>query len=263
MAQLSPPDMRLPIQYALTWPERWEGISPRIDWSSRMSLEFSPPDLDAFPALGLGYEVARRGGTCGAVLNAANEVAVERFLAAQLRFTDIPRLCRSVLEAHDFDSSPSLSELLEMDQWTRAEARSWRAESVNMLATLDSGFLLLAAFNLSLPSSARRAAFWLVLVGIGLVIFFHELGHFAVAKWCDVFVERFSIGFGPIFVEPQVRRDRIRPLRDPIRRLRQDARPGRHGSQPAHQRRNRQGSAVVFGQERRPANGDHFRRRHA
>ena len=129
VAQLSPPDMRLPIQYALTWPERWEGISPRVNWSSTMSLEFAPPDLEAFPALGLGYEVARRGGTCGAVLNAANEVAVERFLAGQLRFTDIPRLCRAVLEAHQFDPSPSLSQLLEMDQWTRAEARAWRAES--------------------------------------------------------------------------------------------------------------------------------------
>jgi 1-deoxy-D-xylulose-5-phosphate reductoisomerase len=128
VAQLSPPDMRLPIQYALTWPERWEGISPRINWSKAMSLEFTPPDLEAFPALGLGYEVARRGGTCGAVLNAANEIAVERFLAGQLRFTDIPRLCRAVLEAHDFDPSPSLSQLLEMDQWTRAEARAWRAE---------------------------------------------------------------------------------------------------------------------------------------
>jgi 1-deoxy-D-xylulose-5-phosphate reductoisomerase len=128
VAQLSPPDMRLPIQYALTWPERWEGISPRINWSSAMSLDFTPPDLEAFPALGLGYEVARRGGTCGAVLNAANEIAVERFLAGQLRFTDIPRLCRAVLEAHNFDPSPSLSQLLEMDQWTRAEARAWRAE---------------------------------------------------------------------------------------------------------------------------------------
>jgi 1-deoxy-D-xylulose-5-phosphate reductoisomerase len=129
VAQLSPPDMRLPIQYALTWPERWEGISPRVNWSSTMSLDFAPPDMEAFPALGLGYDVARRGGTCGAVLNAANEIAVERFLAGQLRFTDIPRLCRSVLEAHHFDPSPSLSQLLEMDQWTRGEARAWRAES--------------------------------------------------------------------------------------------------------------------------------------
>jgi 1-deoxy-D-xylulose-5-phosphate reductoisomerase len=128
VAQLSPPDMRLPIQYALTWPERWEGISPRVDWSSNMTLEFTPPDLDAFPAIGLGYEVARRGGTCGAVLNAANEIAVERFLAGELRFTDIPRLCRSILEAHQFDSSPTLSNLLELDRSTRAEARAWRAD---------------------------------------------------------------------------------------------------------------------------------------
>lgn len=129
VAQLSPPDMRLPIQYALTWPERWEGISPRINWSSKMSLEFAPPDREAFPALNLGYEVARRGGTCGAVLNAANEVAVERFLDGQLRFTDIARLCRAILNAHQFDPSPSLAELLEMDRWTRAEARAWRADS--------------------------------------------------------------------------------------------------------------------------------------
>ena len=61
VGQLSPPDMRLPIQYALTWPERWEGVSPRVDWSSKMTLDFAPPDLEAFPALGLGYEVARRG----------------------------------------------------------------------------------------------------------------------------------------------------------------------------------------------------------
>ncbi len=61
VAQLSPPDMRLPIQYALTWPERWEGISPRVDWSSPMRLEFTPPDLEAFPALELGV----RSGAAG------------------------------------------------------------------------------------------------------------------------------------------------------------------------------------------------------
>jgi 1-deoxy-D-xylulose-5-phosphate reductoisomerase len=129
IAQLSPPDMRLPIQYALTWPERWEGTSPRVNWSANMTLEFAPPDQDAFPAIGLGYEVARRGGSCGAVLNAANEIAVERFLAGELRFTDIPRLCRSILDAHNFEPSPSLSNLMEMDRWTRGEARAWRGDS--------------------------------------------------------------------------------------------------------------------------------------
>jgi 1-deoxy-D-xylulose-5-phosphate reductoisomerase len=126
VAQLSPPDMKLPIQYALTWPERWDGISPRIDWSSTLNLEFVPPDPEAFPALLLGAEVARRGGTCGAVLNASNEIAVERFLARDLRFTEIPELCRSLLDAHQFESSPSLNDLLRVDRWARDEARRWR-----------------------------------------------------------------------------------------------------------------------------------------
>jgi 1-deoxy-D-xylulose-5-phosphate reductoisomerase len=118
--------MKLPIQYALTWPERWEGISPRFDWTSPLRLDFAPPDPEAFPALKLGAEVARRGGTSGAVLNAANEVAVERFLARDLRFTEIPQLCRSLLDAHNFEPSPSLTDLLRMDRWTRDEARRWR-----------------------------------------------------------------------------------------------------------------------------------------
>ena len=125
IGQLSPPDMKLPIQYALTYPERLEGLCPRLDWSQRMSLDFEPPDLDRFPALGLGFEVARRGGTCGAVLNAGNEVAVSRFLAGDLRFDQIPRACRAVLEAHDFDPSPTLAELFRQDQWAREEMFAW------------------------------------------------------------------------------------------------------------------------------------------
>jgi 1-deoxy-D-xylulose-5-phosphate reductoisomerase len=127
IAQLSPPDMKLPIQYALTYPERWEGLSPRLDWDQAMNLEFSPPDFDCFPALKLGFEVAERGGTCGAVLNAANEVAVERFLAGDLSFCDIPRACRAVLEAHEFVPAPSLGELLTLDRWTREELRRWKS----------------------------------------------------------------------------------------------------------------------------------------
>ena len=125
VAQLSPPDMKLPIQYALTRPERTEGISPRLDWRAATHLEFAPPDLDAFPALRIGFEVAARGGTSGAVLNAANEVAVERFLAGTLAFVDIPRVCRAVLEAHDFDPSPTLAGLLRQDAWAREETRRW------------------------------------------------------------------------------------------------------------------------------------------
>jgi 1-deoxy-D-xylulose-5-phosphate reductoisomerase len=125
IAQLSPPDMKLPIQYALTWPDRVEGLSPRMDWKQPVQLEFEPPDLERFPALGLGFEVAARGGTCGAVLNAANEAAVERFLNRELSFCDIPRACRAVLEAHDFDPAPTLTELLRLDRWAREEILRW------------------------------------------------------------------------------------------------------------------------------------------
>ena len=127
IAQLSPPDMKLPIQCALTWPDRLEGQSPRLDWTQPHTLELFPPDLDAFPALKLGFEVARQGGSAGAVLNAANEVAVERFLKRDLPLTDVPRVCQAVLEAHHFDPSPTLSDLLALDGWARKETTRWQA----------------------------------------------------------------------------------------------------------------------------------------
>ena len=127
IAQLSPPDMRLPIQYALTWPERTVGVARTMDFRQTWNLTFGPPDLDRFPALRLGFEVAGRGGTCGAVLNAANEVAVDRFLKHELAFTDIARLCRSVLDAHSFEAHPTLDLLLEMDRWARQEALCWNS----------------------------------------------------------------------------------------------------------------------------------------
>ncbi len=127
MAQMSPPDMRLPIQYALTYPERQPGISPRMDFNESHTLEFAPPDREAFPALDLGFEVAARGGTCGAVLNAVNEVAVSRFLDGDLRFVDIPRVCKEVLNNHDYDPQPSLDELFRQDAWARLETKTWRS----------------------------------------------------------------------------------------------------------------------------------------
>ena len=117
--------MKLPIQYALTYPQRWECPTAKLDVSSRWSLEFQPPDMDRFPALGLGYEVARRGGTAGAVLNASNETAVARFLEARIRFTEIVPACRAVLEHHNYDPSPSLEQLLELDAWARKEMDKW------------------------------------------------------------------------------------------------------------------------------------------
>ena len=125
MAQLSPPDMKLPIQYALTYPDRWDCPSPKLDLASVLSLDFEPPDLDRFPALGLGHEVARVGGTAGAVLNAANEAAVAGFLGGQLSFTEIVPACRSVLDNHHFDASPTLERLIELDSWARQEVTRW------------------------------------------------------------------------------------------------------------------------------------------
>jgi len=125
VAQLSPPDMRLPIQYALTWPDRTAGVSPRLDLGRAQTLEFLPPDLERFPALALGFEVAARGGTLGAVLNAANESAVAAFLNRELSFTDIASACRQILKQHEFIADPSLEQLMACDQWARQELSRW------------------------------------------------------------------------------------------------------------------------------------------
>ncbi|MGC3966671.1 MAG: 1-deoxy-D-xylulose-5-phosphate reductoisomerase [Pirellulales bacterium] len=94
IGQMSPPDMKLPIQYALTYPDRVAGPAAKIDWTQTQTLEFFPPDFARFPALELGLEAARTGGTTGAVLNAANEAAVAQFLAGDIAFTDIVPACR-------------------------------------------------------------------------------------------------------------------------------------------------------------------------
>jgi 1-deoxy-D-xylulose-5-phosphate reductoisomerase len=125
VAQMSPPDMKLPIQYALTWPERREGVAEKLDWTRALELDFEPPDFRRFSALELGLEVARAGGTAGAVLNAANEMAVASFLAGRLGFSRIVPACRSVLEHHDFDPNPTLAQLLAADGWARQEALRW------------------------------------------------------------------------------------------------------------------------------------------
>ena len=125
MAQMSPPDMKLPIQYALTYPDRVAGPSPPLDLDRLCQLQLEPPDFDRFPALQLGLDVARQGGSAGAVLNAANEAAVAGFLNGQLGFQDIVPACRSVLEEHDFVENPTLSELTELDAWARTEVSRW------------------------------------------------------------------------------------------------------------------------------------------
>jgi 1-deoxy-D-xylulose-5-phosphate reductoisomerase len=125
IAQLGPPDMKLPIQYALEYPERRPGIAERLDWSTRWRLDFEPPDHERFPALRLGTQCAQAGGTSGGVLNAANEAAVAAFLAGELHFTEIVPACRSVLESHPFEAKPTLERLVELDAWARLEVARW------------------------------------------------------------------------------------------------------------------------------------------
>ena len=125
IGQMSPPDMRLPIQYALTYPHRVPSLGPTMDWSQPMRLDWKPTDLERYPALQLGFEVAKKGGSCGAVLNAANEAAVELFLDNRIKLTEIATICRQVLDHHHFSPSPSLSELLSLDQWGRNEVQRW------------------------------------------------------------------------------------------------------------------------------------------
>jgi 1-deoxy-D-xylulose-5-phosphate reductoisomerase len=125
IAQLGPPDMKLPIQYALEYPNRQPGIADRLDWTKRWRLDFEPADPVRCPALVLGYECARAGGTTGAVVNAANEAAVKAFLEGELHFTEIVPACRSVLEAHHFESDPTLEKLEELDRWARQEVTRW------------------------------------------------------------------------------------------------------------------------------------------
>jgi len=125
IAQLSPPDMKLPIQYALTWPERRVSVAEKFDWTQAHHLTFEPPDYERFGALRLGLEAARAGGTAGAVLNGANEAAVAAFLEGRLGFHEIVPACRSVLEHHQFDPQPSLEQLLAMDRWARQEVMRW------------------------------------------------------------------------------------------------------------------------------------------
>ena len=125
LAQMSPPDMRLPIHYALNYPQRCPAAAKRIDWKELFQLDFEPPNHDRFPSLEVGAQCAREGGSCGAVLNAANEAAVGEFLAGELHFTEIVPACSSILGAHHFEPNPTLDRLIELDRWARAEVSRW------------------------------------------------------------------------------------------------------------------------------------------
>ena len=122
LAQLGISDMRMPIQYALSHPERWENDLPSVKLTEIRNLEFFEPDLKRFPCLQLALEALRTGGTMTAVLNAANEVAVESFLTERIPFSGIHRIVEGTMEKHHVIPDPALEDVLEADRWARTLA---------------------------------------------------------------------------------------------------------------------------------------------
>lgn len=122
MAQMGMPDMQLPIQYALLYPHRPEGGVPKLQWPVG-DLTFEEPDLNKFTCLALAYEAGRVGGTMPAVMNAANEIAVEAFLNNKINFTEIPKIVMKVMEYHNPVNYNTLEEILTVDSWARKKAK--------------------------------------------------------------------------------------------------------------------------------------------
>jgi 1-deoxy-D-xylulose-5-phosphate reductoisomerase len=123
MAQLAVTDMRLPIQYALTYPERLPTGLEGLDFFSLKSLNFEKPDLKKFPALALAFHAARKGGSLPCVLNAADEEAVDAFLHNRISFTKIYDAVERVVLKHKLIKSPKLADILAVDSWAREETR--------------------------------------------------------------------------------------------------------------------------------------------
>ena len=129
LAQLGVPDMRVPIQYALTYPERRPSPVAPADLAAVGRLDFEEPDLARFPALALGHRAAEAGGTMGAVMSAANEAAVAAFLGRRIRFRDIADIVAAIMDHHSLVQHPTPEEIHEADRWARQEAAAWIARS--------------------------------------------------------------------------------------------------------------------------------------
>jgi 1-deoxy-D-xylulose-5-phosphate reductoisomerase len=125
IAQLGTTDMRQPIQYALTWPDRLASCVPALDWTTASRLDFMAPDREKFPCVGLAYRAIKIGGTAPAVLNAADEVAVQAFLDGRIRFVDIPKTIEATLEAYKGGNSITYETVMEADRWARQFAGEW------------------------------------------------------------------------------------------------------------------------------------------
>jgi 1-deoxy-D-xylulose-5-phosphate reductoisomerase len=122
LAQLSKPDMKGPIAYALSYPERLNEVMEPLAWEKLSGLTFHQPDTAAFPCLLLAYAAAEKGGTMLAVLNAANEVAVHAFLDGLIGFTDIPAIINRVMNSHEVKEARQIDIVLEADRWARIKA---------------------------------------------------------------------------------------------------------------------------------------------
>lgn len=122
IAQLGVTDMKHPIQYALTYPDRRQNCLEPLDLAALSSLTFEEPDLERFPCLGLAYDAMRAGGTMPAVLNAANEIAVQAFLDGRAGLADIAAVNRAVMDEHEVEPAKSLEVILRVDEWARARA---------------------------------------------------------------------------------------------------------------------------------------------
>lgn len=123
LAQMGAPDMRTPIAYSLGWPERLDGFAKRVDFAALGSVTFEAPDMQRFPQLGYAYEALRMGGAASIVLNAANEIAVEAFLDRRIRFLDIARSCRQMMDSMVLAAPKSLEEVLAEDREARIKTR--------------------------------------------------------------------------------------------------------------------------------------------
>ncbi|MBU1043012.1 MAG: 1-deoxy-D-xylulose-5-phosphate reductoisomerase [Candidatus Omnitrophica bacterium] len=122
IAQLGITDMRLPIQYAFDYPQRIDNDLQSINFLKTKALTFLKPDLLSFPCLAIAKQVALKGGSCGAVMNAVNEIAVQAFLSEKIKFIEIPKIVSGVLKKHLFIKRPNLDEILKLDIWARREA---------------------------------------------------------------------------------------------------------------------------------------------
>lgn len=121
IAQMGVPDMRIPIQYALTWPCRVKNNIERVDFCKINTFTFEKPDIKVFRCLSFAYKAAEIGGSMPSAMNAANEVAVSLFLQGQIKFMDIMDIIENVMDNHKVIVDPSLDDIIDVDRWAREE----------------------------------------------------------------------------------------------------------------------------------------------